>query len=178
MKNFFPQGAGPSPEGVYRAINKQFDGSREFASIAQPLTSDVTNCVSLGNCIWCRTNGLWLLLRWPFRVMCDYDSSTLCCSSPTLADNFAALPNFPSSHATIVFLPGLASPSNPRHAHCDASKHSPIYTTPVFKMTAVTDIITLDNFQAKMPRWEPNLSNHLFALVDMGRFVFEPCSTL
>ena len=38
-------------------------------------------------------------------------------------------------------------------------------------MSSATDIITLDNFKAKMPTWEPNLPNHLFAVVDMGRFV-------
>ncbi|KAH6657483.1 Ppx/GppA phosphatase family-domain-containing protein [Truncatella angustata] len=35
-------------------------------------------------------------------------------------------------------------------------------------MASATDVITLENFQTKMPRWEPNLSNHLYALVDMG----------
>ncbi|KAI1647857.1 Ppx/GppA phosphatase family-domain-containing protein [Daldinia loculata] len=35
-------------------------------------------------------------------------------------------------------------------------------------MTSTTDIITLENFASKMPRWDPNLSNHLYALVDMG----------
>lgn len=44
-------------------------------------------------------------------------------------------------------------------------------TSQSFTMSSVTDIITLENFQAKMPKWEPNLPNHLFALVDMGRFV-------
>lgn len=32
-------------------------------------------------------------------------------------------------------------------------------------------IITLDNFASKMPPWNPNLENHLYALVDMGRCV-------
>ncbi|KAI8961727.1 Ppx/GppA phosphatase family-domain-containing protein [Daldinia sp. FL1419] len=35
-------------------------------------------------------------------------------------------------------------------------------------MSPTTDIITLENFASKMPRWDPNLSNHLYALVDMG----------
>ncbi|KAB5580765.1 Ppx/GppA phosphatase family-domain-containing protein [Coniochaeta sp. 2T2.1] len=35
-------------------------------------------------------------------------------------------------------------------------------------MAASVDIITLDNFQSKMPKWDPTASNHLFALVDMG----------
>ncbi|KAK6958158.1 hypothetical protein Daesc_000953 [Daldinia eschscholtzii] len=35
-------------------------------------------------------------------------------------------------------------------------------------MSSTTDIITLDNFASKMPRWDPSLSNHLYALVDMG----------
>lgn len=38
-------------------------------------------------------------------------------------------------------------------------------------MAAVTDIVTLDNFEAKMPKWAPDLPSHLYALVDMGRFV-------
>lgn len=37
-------------------------------------------------------------------------------------------------------------------------------------MAASVDIITLDNFQSKMPKWDPKASNHLFALVDMGRY--------
>ncbi|KAK0734003.1 Ppx/GppA phosphatase family-domain-containing protein [Lasiosphaeria miniovina] len=35
-------------------------------------------------------------------------------------------------------------------------------------MSSFIDIITLDNFQHKMPRWDLNSANHLFALVDMG----------
>ncbi|KAI1767665.1 Ppx/GppA phosphatase [Hypoxylon sp. FL1150] len=35
-------------------------------------------------------------------------------------------------------------------------------------MTSPTDIVTLDNFASKLPPWEPNLPNHLYALVDMG----------
>ncbi|KAI1503235.1 Ppx/GppA phosphatase [Biscogniauxia marginata] len=35
-------------------------------------------------------------------------------------------------------------------------------------MAAVTDVITLENFASKMPPWAPDLSNHLYALVDMG----------
>ncbi|KAI6087095.1 Ppx/GppA phosphatase [Hypoxylon rubiginosum] len=35
-------------------------------------------------------------------------------------------------------------------------------------MASPTDIITLDNFVSKLPPWEPNLPNHLYALVDMG----------
>ncbi|KAI0111518.1 Ppx/GppA phosphatase family-domain-containing protein [Daldinia grandis] len=38
-------------------------------------------------------------------------------------------------------------------------------------MSSIADIITLENFASKMPLWDPNLSNHLYALVDMGRFV-------
>ncbi|KAJ1333902.1 retrograde regulation protein 2 [Microdochium nivale] len=30
------------------------------------------------------------------------------------------------------------------------------------------ELVTLDNFAARMPAWEPNLTNHLYALVDMG----------
>lgn len=41
-------------------------------------------------------------------------------------------------------------------------------------MAAVTDIITLENFASKMPGWDPDLPNHLYALVDMGRFVMSP----
>ncbi|KAJ9139087.1 Ppx/GppA phosphatase [Pleurostoma richardsiae] len=33
---------------------------------------------------------------------------------------------------------------------------------------AGVDIITLDNFADKMPRWDPQASNQLYALVDMG----------
>ncbi|KAL7628222.1 retrograde regulation protein 2 [Parahypoxylon ruwenzoriense] len=35
-------------------------------------------------------------------------------------------------------------------------------------MASVTDIVTLENFASKMPRWDPNQPNHLYALVDMG----------
>jgi hypothetical protein len=38
------------------------------------------------------------------------------------------------------------------------------------KMASSVDIITLDNFQSKMPKWDPTASSHLFALVDMGRY--------
>lgn len=38
-------------------------------------------------------------------------------------------------------------------------------------MKSVTSIVTLDNFTSKMPPWDPNLSNHLYAIVDMGRCV-------
>lgn len=44
-------------------------------------------------------------------------------------------------------------------------------------MASAPDVITLDNFEAKMPKWQPNLSSHLYALVDMGRFV-SPLSTM
>jgi hypothetical protein len=37
------------------------------------------------------------------------------------------------------------------------------------RMTSPVDIITLENFESKMPRWNPSSSNHLYALVDMGR---------
>ncbi|KAG7292962.1 hypothetical protein NEMBOFW57_003007 [Staphylotrichum longicolle] len=35
-------------------------------------------------------------------------------------------------------------------------------------MDALVDIITLENLERKMPRWDPTSSNHLYALVDMG----------
>ncbi|KAI0387268.1 Ppx/GppA phosphatase [Hypomontagnella monticulosa] len=35
-------------------------------------------------------------------------------------------------------------------------------------MAAVVDIITLENFASKMPGWDPDLPNPLYALVDMG----------
>ncbi|KAI0829974.1 retrograde regulation protein [Hypoxylon sp. FL0890] len=35
-------------------------------------------------------------------------------------------------------------------------------------MAATSDIITLENFASKMPRWDYDLPNHLYALVDMG----------
>ncbi|KAI0427296.1 Ppx/GppA phosphatase [Xylaria sp. FL1042] len=35
-------------------------------------------------------------------------------------------------------------------------------------MASAVDIVTLDNYASKMPRWDPNLPNHLYALVDMG----------
>ncbi|TGJ84108.1 hypothetical protein E0Z10_g4643 [Xylaria hypoxylon] len=35
-------------------------------------------------------------------------------------------------------------------------------------MASVVDIVTLDNFASRMPLWDPNLPNHLYALVDMG----------
>lgn len=41
--------------------------------------------------------------------------------------------------------------------------------TAVLKMGILVDIVTLDNLMEKMPRWDPNGSNHLYALVDMGR---------
>jgi retrograde regulation protein 2 len=36
-------------------------------------------------------------------------------------------------------------------------------------MDALVDIITLENLEHKLPRWDPSGSNHLYALVDMGR---------
>ncbi|KAF9879133.1 Ppx/GppA phosphatase [Colletotrichum karsti] len=35
-------------------------------------------------------------------------------------------------------------------------------------MASSTDIITLDNFEQRLPRWDPAGPNHLYALVDMG----------
>ncbi|KAK8138641.1 Ppx/GppA phosphatase [Apiospora sp. TS-2023a] len=35
-------------------------------------------------------------------------------------------------------------------------------------MAAITEAVTLANFEAKMPNWTPDLPNHLYALVDMG----------
>ncbi|KAK6841918.1 hypothetical protein PG987_002778 [Apiospora arundinis] len=35
-------------------------------------------------------------------------------------------------------------------------------------MAALTEAVTLANFEAKMPKWTPDLPNHLYALVDMG----------
>ncbi|GKT41935.1 RGG repeats nuclear RNA binding protein B [Colletotrichum spaethianum] len=35
-------------------------------------------------------------------------------------------------------------------------------------MASSSDIITLDNFEQLLPRWDPAGSNHLYALVDMG----------
>ncbi|KAK0618196.1 Ppx/GppA phosphatase family-domain-containing protein [Bombardia bombarda] len=35
-------------------------------------------------------------------------------------------------------------------------------------MALPVDIITLENFEDKMPRWDPASSSHLYALVDMG----------
>ncbi|KAH8675359.1 Ppx/GppA phosphatase [Xylariales sp. PMI_506] len=37
-------------------------------------------------------------------------------------------------------------------------------------MASATDVITLENFESSMPKWEPDRPNHLYALVDMGRF--------
>jgi hypothetical protein len=39
----------------------------------------------------------------------------------------------------------------------------------VVKMDTLVDIITLDNLEQKMPRWDPSSPSHLYALVDMGR---------
>ncbi len=33
------------------------------------------------------------------------------------------------------------------------------------------EIITLENLETKMPKWHPDASCHLYALVDMGRSV-------
>ncbi|KAK8089102.1 hypothetical protein PG997_004063 [Apiospora hydei] len=35
-------------------------------------------------------------------------------------------------------------------------------------MAAITEAVTLANFEAKIPKWTPDLPNHLYALVDMG----------
>ncbi|KAK1991297.1 Ppx/GppA phosphatase [Colletotrichum falcatum] len=35
-------------------------------------------------------------------------------------------------------------------------------------MASTSDIITLDNFEQLLPRWDPAGTNHLYALVDMG----------
>lgn len=37
------------------------------------------------------------------------------------------------------------------------------------RMDEIADILTLQNLEQKMPRWDPNGPNHLYALVDMGR---------
>ncbi|KAK4454658.1 Ppx/GppA phosphatase family-domain-containing protein [Podospora aff. communis PSN243] len=37
-----------------------------------------------------------------------------------------------------------------------------------YKMSAPVDIVTLENVEEKMPRWDPANASHLFALVDMG----------
>lgn len=36
---------------------------------------------------------------------------------------------------------------------------------------AVTDLITMDNLSTKLPQWSPDAANHLYAIVDMGRYV-------
>jgi retrograde regulation protein 2 len=36
-------------------------------------------------------------------------------------------------------------------------------------MDGLVDIITLENLEQKMPRWDPASPNQLYALVDMGR---------
>ena len=38
-------------------------------------------------------------------------------------------------------------------------------------MASASDIISLDDFETKLPPWDPHGSNHLYAIVDMGRFV-------
>ncbi|KAL2023225.1 hypothetical protein VTK56DRAFT_3348 [Thermocarpiscus australiensis] len=35
-------------------------------------------------------------------------------------------------------------------------------------MDSLVDIVTIENLQQKLPRWDPNSPNHLYALVDMG----------
>ncbi|KAK4170270.1 putative retrograde regulation protein [Cladorrhinum sp. PSN259] len=35
-------------------------------------------------------------------------------------------------------------------------------------MALSVDVVTLENFEQKLPRWDPNASNHRYALVDMG----------
>jgi hypothetical protein len=40
------------------------------------------------------------------------------------------------------------------------------------------EVITLENFREKMPRWTPSPENHLYALVDMGRFVDFPIQSI
>ncbi|KAJ4297242.1 retrograde regulation protein 2 [Collariella sp. IMI 366227] len=35
-------------------------------------------------------------------------------------------------------------------------------------MVSLVDIITVENLEQKMPRWDPSSPNHLYALVDMG----------
>lgn len=36
-------------------------------------------------------------------------------------------------------------------------------------MASTTDIITLDTFRDRLPPWDPDSPNQLFAIVDMGR---------
>lgn len=38
-------------------------------------------------------------------------------------------------------------------------------------MAPAVDIVTLENFEEKMPPWDQAQENHLYALVDMGRCV-------
>ncbi|KAK4202238.1 putative retrograde regulation protein [Triangularia verruculosa] len=35
-------------------------------------------------------------------------------------------------------------------------------------MTSTVDIVTIDNYKEKLPRWDPAATNHRYALVDMG----------
>ncbi|KAK0748104.1 Ppx/GppA phosphatase family-domain-containing protein [Apiosordaria backusii] len=35
-------------------------------------------------------------------------------------------------------------------------------------MTSTVDIVTIENYREKLPRWDPNSKNHRYALVDMG----------
>ncbi|KAK4174074.1 putative retrograde regulation protein [Triangularia setosa] len=35
-------------------------------------------------------------------------------------------------------------------------------------MTSTVDIVTIENYKEKLPRWDSNSKNHLYALVDMG----------
>lgn len=36
-----------------------------------------------------------------------------------------------------------------------------------------SDIVTLDNLSQKLPPWSPDDESHVYAVVDMGRFVVE-----
>lgn len=43
-------------------------------------------------------------------------------------------------------------------------------------MASSIDVVTLSDFESKMSAWDPRGSEHLYALVDMGRYVSPlPC---
>ena len=52
----------------------------------------------------------------------------------------------------------------------DIFSSSPSYLeSPKMASTTSVNLVTLDNLDEVWPRWDPADSNHLYALVDMGR---------
>ncbi len=87
-----------------------------------------------------------------------------CLSSPKALKRSQQTPHINSRLSLDILLPELASQTISLVVTCSIA-----VIPSLGKMASVADIITLDNFQQKMPTWDPDSPNQLYALVDMGR---------